>query len=253
MKHFVRSLLASAAMAAVIAGGQAAAEEPVRGGTLVSVMGSNPRSLNGAVQSGIVTGYPAAQLFASPLSYDEDGTPQPYLAESWEISDDGLTYTFTLRSGVTFHDGTTMDAEDVKFSLDRILAEDSANAQKALYAAIYAVEVIDPLTVQLTLSEPNGNMLFNLAWGAAVIVAPQSIHGIKPQPICTGAFKLASCVPSDPPQLSRNDAYCGTPPPLAPSTSQLLPTPPPLFRPLDRKSTRLNSSHVRPPRMPSSA
>jgi len=54
----------------------------------------------------------------------------PALAKSWEISEDGLTYTFTLQSGITFHDGSALNAEDVKFSLDRSRSENSTNAQK---------------------------------------------------------------------------------------------------------------------------
>ncbi|MEP0143177.1 ABC transporter substrate-binding protein, partial [Tateyamaria sp.] len=131
-----------------------------------------------------------SNVFEGLTRFVGDGSVVPGLAESWEISDDGLTYTFSLREGVTFHDGTTMDAEDVKFTLDRILDEESANAQKALYAAISGVEVVDPSTVRVTLSEPNGNMLFNLAWGDAVIVAPESIENIKQQPIGTGPFKF---------------------------------------------------------------
>ena len=84
-----------------------------------------------------------SNVFEGLTRFMSDGSIVPGLAESWEISDDGLTYTFKLRSGVTFHDGTTMDADDVKFSLDRIIAEDSANAQKALYTAISNVEVVD--------------------------------------------------------------------------------------------------------------
>ena len=117
-----------------------------------------------------------SNVFEGLTRFMGDGSVVPGLAESWEISEDGLTYTFKLREGVTFHDGTTMDAEDVKFTLDRINAEDSANAQKALYSAISEVNVIDPQTVEIKLSEPNGNMLFNLAWGDAVIVAPESIE-----------------------------------------------------------------------------
>ncbi len=151
-----------------------------------------------------------ANVFEGLTRFAADGSIVPGLAESWEISDDGLIYTFTLHSGVTFHDGTSMDAEDVKFSLDRILAEDSVNAQKALYSGITAVEVLDPATVQLTLAEPNGNMLFNLAWGDAVIVAPESIDGIKQQPIGTGAFKFVEWVQSDRIELARNEDYWGT-------------------------------------------
>src|SRR6056297_1873244 len=89
-----------------------------------------------------------SNVFEGLTRFMSDGSVVAGLAESWEISDDGMTYTFSLRDGVTFHDGTTMDADDVKFSLDRILAEDSANAEKALFTAISDVTVIDPLTVQ---------------------------------------------------------------------------------------------------------
>src|SRR6056297_2443413 len=124
-----------------------------------------------------------SNVFEGLTRFAEDGSIQPGLAESWEISDDGLSYTFTLREGVTFHDGTAMDAEDVKFSLDRARAEDSANAQKALFAGIEEVAVVDPQTVKVTLKEPDGNFLFNMAWGDAVIVAPESIDDIKTNPV----------------------------------------------------------------------
>ena len=166
-----------------------------------------------------------SNVFEGLTRFVADGSVVPGLAASWEISDDGLTYVFTLHDGVTFHDGTTMDAEDVKFSLDRILAEDSANAQKALYAAITAVEVLDPLTVRLTLSEPNGNMLFNLAWGDAVIVAQESIDTIKQQPIGTGAFRFVEWVQSDRIELARNDAYWGTPAALETATFKFISDP----------------------------
>ncbi len=166
-----------------------------------------------------------SNVFEGLTRFMADGSVVPGLAKSWEISDDGLTYTFALQEGVTFHDGSTMDADDVKFSLDRILAEDSANAQKALYAAISSVEVVDPLTVRLTLSEPNGNMLFNLAWGDAVIVAPESIDNIKQQPVGTGAFRFVEWVQSDRIELVRNDDYWGTPAVLEAATFKFISDP----------------------------
>lgn len=166
-----------------------------------------------------------SNVFEGLTRFMADGSVVAGLAENWEISDDGLTYTFHLQSGVKFHDGTTMDAEDVKFSLDRILAEDSANAQKALYSAISAVEVVDPTTVRVSLSEPNGNMLFNLAWGDAVIVAPESIENIKQQPIGTGAFKFVEWVQSDRIELARNDDYWGTPAVLETATFKFISDP----------------------------
>ena len=152
-----------------------------------------------------------SNVFEGLTRFASDGSIIPGLAQSWVISDDGLTYTFKLAEGVTFHDGTTMDAEDVKFSLDRARAEDSANAQKALFASIADVEAVDASTVKITLSAPNGSLLFNLAWGDAVIVAPESIENIKQAPVGTGAFKFANWVQGDNITLEKNADYWGTP------------------------------------------
>ena len=105
MKHILQSMLTATAAVAILASGAIAEDAPRKGGTLVTVLGSNVRNLNPAVQSGIVTGYPGAQLFAAPLRYDEDWTPQPYLAKSWDVSEDGLTVTLNLVQNAVFHDG----------------------------------------------------------------------------------------------------------------------------------------------------
>lgn len=166
-----------------------------------------------------------SNVFEGLTRFMEDGSIVPGLAETWEVSDDGLTYTFKLRGGVTFHDGTTMDADDVKFSLDRARAEDSANAQKALFSAITDVTVVDPMTVQVTLGEQNGSFLSNLAWGDAVIVAPESIENIKTTPIGTGAFKFSNWVQGDKIELVRNDAYWGQPANLDAATFKFISDP----------------------------
>ncbi|WP_457774789.1 ABC transporter substrate-binding protein [Phycobium rhodophyticola] len=152
-----------------------------------------------------------SNVFEGLTRFGADGSVNPGLAKSWDISEDGLTYTFHLNEGVKFHDGSAMDAEDVKFSLDRARAEDSANAQKALFATIASVDVVDPMTVKVTLSEPNGAFLFNMAWGDAVIVAPESIETIKQTPIGTGAFKFTNWVQGDNITLEKNGEYWGTP------------------------------------------
>jgi len=152
-----------------------------------------------------------SNVFEGLTRFASDGSIIPGLAQSWMISDDGLTYTFKLAEGVTFHDSTALDAEDVKFSLDRARAEDSANAQKALFASIADVEAVDASTVKITLSAPNGSLLFNLAWGDAVIVAPESIENIKQAPVGTGAFKFANWVQGDNITLEKNADYWGTP------------------------------------------
>ncbi|MEP3637192.1 MAG: ABC transporter substrate-binding protein [Paracoccaceae bacterium] len=152
-----------------------------------------------------------SNVFEGLTRFQEDGSVVPGLAESWEISDDGTVYTFKLHTGVSFHDGTAMDAEDVKFSLDRARAEESTNAQKALFEGISSVDVVDPQTVKVTLGAPNGNFLFNMAWGDAVIVAPESIDDIKQTPIGTGAFKFSNWIQGDRIELTRNPDYWGDP------------------------------------------
>ena len=94
-----------------------------KGGTLIMSVGATPRHLNPAVQSGIDTGAPGAQLFATPLRFDENWNPQPYLAESWSISDDGLSVTLNLVKGATFHDGKPITSKDVAFSIKNGVGE----------------------------------------------------------------------------------------------------------------------------------
>ncbi|HHG89360.1 MAG TPA: ABC transporter substrate-binding protein [Devosia sp.] len=152
-----------------------------------------------------------ANVFEGLTRFDSNGAIIPALAKSWDISADGLTYIFNLNSGVTFHDGTTMDAEDVKFSLERAMAEDSTNAQKALFADIASVEARDADTVVVTLSRPNGSFLFNMAWGDAVIVAPESAADNATNPIGTGPFTFVDWAQGDKVELARNENYWGNP------------------------------------------
>lgn len=127
-------------------------------------------------------------IFEGLTRIDENGSVQPGLAESWTVSEDELTYVFKLHDGVTFHDGTSFDAEDVKFTFERILSEDSANAHREFYTPITDIAVIDPLTVQITLDRKIGRFLFDLGRGDAVIVAPESADTNATQPIGTGPF-----------------------------------------------------------------
>jgi peptide/nickel transport system substrate-binding protein len=166
-----------------------------------------------------------SNIFEGLTRFDADGAIIQGLAQSWDISVDGLVYTFNLAAGVTFHDGTTMDAEDVKFSLDRARAEDSINAQKGLFAGITDVTVVDPLTVQVTLDQPNGSFLFNMAWGDAVIVAPESIENIASNPSGTGPFTFTDWVQGDRLEMTRNENYWGAAPALASATFRFISDP----------------------------
>ena len=166
-----------------------------------------------------------ANIFEGLTRYQADGSIVPALAKSWDISDDGLTYTFTLHSGVKFHDGTTMDADDVKFSLDRARAEDSTNAQKRLFTGIASVDVVNPTTVRITLSNPDGGFITNLAWGDAVIVAPESIDAAANAPVGTGPFKFSRWVQGDRIEIEKNPDYWGEPVALEKATFKFISDP----------------------------
>ena len=166
-----------------------------------------------------------ANVFEGLTRFASDGSVIPALASSWDISEDGLTYTFTLRSGVTFHDGTTLTAEDAVFSLDRARAEDTTNAQAALFAGIESAEAVDDTTLRVTLSEPNGAFLFNMAWGDAVIVAPESAENNATNPIGTGPFMFSEWVQGDRVELTRNPDYWGEPVALEAATFRFISDP----------------------------
>ncbi len=150
-----------------------------------------------------------ANIYEGLTRFAADGSILPALAESWTIADDGLSYTFTLRGGVKYHDGADFTADDVKFSLDRARGEESTNAQKALFAAIDSVNVIDSSTVEITLSKPNGALLFNLAWGDAIIVDESDVETLQQAPVGTGPFKFSNWVQGDRIELVKNPDYWG--------------------------------------------
>jgi peptide/nickel transport system substrate-binding protein len=152
-----------------------------------------------------------ANVFEGLTRIGPNGEVLPDLAESWTISDDGKVYTFKLHTGVKFHDGSDFNADDVKFSLDRARADDSVNAQKGLFAAIDTVEAVDPATVKVTLKNPQGSFLYNMGWGDAVIVAPESAETNKEKPIGTGPFKFDSWAKGSSIKLVKADGYWGDP------------------------------------------
>ncbi|MER8481812.1 ABC transporter substrate-binding protein [Mesorhizobium sp. M1322] len=152
-----------------------------------------------------------ANVFEGLTRIGPNGEVIPDLAESWTISDDGKVYTFKLHTGVKFHDGTDFNADDVKFSLDRARADNSVNAQKGLFAAIDTVEVADPATVRITLKNPQSSFLYNMGWGDAVIVAPETADTNKEQPVGTGPFRFQNWAKGSSITLIKSDTYWGAP------------------------------------------
>ncbi len=145
---------------------------------------------------------------------DKDGAVQPDLATSWDISADGLTYTFHLKTGITFSDGTPFSADDVKWTLDRDRAADSKSAQKQLFTNIASVDVVDPATVKVTLTQPQGDFLYDMGWGDAVIVSQKTADTDVTNPVGTGPYILGEWAKADHITLVANPKYTGTKPAL---------------------------------------
>ncbi len=154
-------------------------------------------------------------VFEGLVLFAADGSVLPKLASSWDISDDGLTYTFHLERGVRFHDGSAFDAAVVKYSLDRARAPESVNPQKSRLAKIRAVDIVDPYTVRVLLNQRSGGLLQSLAWGAFVMVSPQSAEANAVRPIGTGPFRFSEWRRGDSVTLVRNTDYWGRPAELA--------------------------------------
>lgn len=217
MKH----LLNAVAALALTAGAAFAQQDTLTLGMVLEPPNLDPTGGAAAAIDEVVY----ANIFEGLTRFGPDGAVKPALAESWDVSEDGTVYTFHLHPGVKFHDGTDMTAEDVVFSLDRARAEDSTNAQKALFAGIASVEAVDATTVKVTLAAPNGNFPFNMAWGDAVIVAPESIDNAATAPVGTGPFTFTEWVQGDHVTITRNPDYWGEAPALASATFKFISDP----------------------------
>lgn len=120
-----------------------------------------------------------------------DGSISPLLAESWTMDADGKAYTFKLRKGVKFQDGSSFDSAAVKFSFERAKDPTSTNKAKgAVFNNITHIATPDAHTVVLVLTNPDGNFLFRMGENTAVILHPNSVANAATQPVGTGPYKL---------------------------------------------------------------
>ncbi|MCY1666006.1 ABC transporter substrate-binding protein [Rhizobium sp. SL86] len=171
-------------------------------------MAVEPTGLDPTIAAPVAIGQVTWQnIFEGLTTIDRNGKVQPQLAESWTISPDGLTYTFKLRQGVTFHNGEAFDSSVAKFSIDRARGADSVNPQKRYFASIDTVETPDATTLVLKLKQPAGSLLYWLGWPSSSIVAPKSAADNKTTPIGTGPFKFVSWTKGASVELARNPDY----------------------------------------------
>jgi peptide/nickel transport system substrate-binding protein len=138
-------------------------------------------------------------VYNTLVRFDENMAVAPELAESWEISDDGLTVTFKLRPGVTFHNGDELTSEDIKYNFERILDEETGAVSRSFFVGISEIEAPDPLTVVMKLEGPNAALLNNMANSSASIVSKKlgEAGELDKELIGTGPFKLAEWEPDN--------------------------------------------------------
>lgn len=216
----MKTLLRGIAFAALLAASPGIAQTPP--GVLVVGQIAEPQSLDPHVVTAandfriLVNIYEGLVRFA-------DGTLEiePALATDWTVSDDGLVYTFNLREGVTFHDGTPFNAEAVKFNFDRMLDENHPYYHTGpfplsfFFGEIAETKVIDDYTVEITLSLPFAPFMSNLAGTTGVMVSPTAVaeheEDFGRNPVGTGPFKFEEWASNTRVVVSRNDDYWGDP------------------------------------------
>ncbi|MDZ5085031.1 MULTISPECIES: ABC transporter substrate-binding protein [Mycobacteriaceae] len=177
------------------------------GGVIAAIAGE-PDQLDPHKTSAYFSFEVLENVFDTLVEPDENLQMRPALAESWEVSDDELTWTFRLRPGVTFHDGSPLTSEDVAFSYNRIIDEELTNVDK--FSAVTAVEAVDPQTVVIRVDRPVPNMLTNLGgFKGMAIVSRRNVESgeIATHPVGTGPFAFANQRSGDSITLVANPDY----------------------------------------------
>ncbi len=149
-------------------------------------------------------------MYNTLLATDKDGNPVPNVAESWVVNDAGTEYTFKLHDGIKCHDGTAFDANDVKYTIDRAFDTNNPSVTKASWGPISQADVIDPLTIRLTLDTPFVALIPFLADSFSSIIC-DSNNGAAgfgtTTAIGSGPWKLVSWTKGDKIVLARNGNY----------------------------------------------
>ena len=211
-----RALLASTVALALSAVPATEAKTPEN--VLIVGQIAEPKALDPAAVTAVNDFRILVNIFDGLVRY-KDGTleVEPALATDWTISEDGTVYTFTLREGVQFHDGTPFNAEAVVFNFERMLDEDHPYHTTGpfplafFFSAIESVEALDDNTVQFTLNAPYAPFLSNLAYPTGLIVSPNSVetHGaeVGRNPVGTGAFAFVEWRSNEAVVVEANEDY----------------------------------------------
>src|SRR6267143_487296 len=213
-------LLALAVLAAMIGGPPtlSEAQAPKRGGIFRVSYGNEIAHLDFHTAPGYEMMWVAMNVGCGLVNITPDGTFVGDAAESWQVSPDGLLYTFKLKKNVLFHDGTGVNAAAVKFSIDRLMDPATGSGMRTFYESVHSVEAVDPFTVQIRLKHPYAFMLHMLAGyrTGLIIYSPTATQKFtledrkqgKPEAVVgCGPFKLVEWVKGGHLVMDRFDKY----------------------------------------------
>jgi peptide/nickel transport system substrate-binding protein len=224
------SMLAEAAAAAPFAGPSGLAKQaqdgtPTAGGVLKVGLQADPTALDMQSQSLTAIAHVIEHIYEGLVAIAPDLTPAPSLAESWEISEDGTVYTFKLRQGVKFHDGTDLKAEDVLFTFNRLVDPATASTSASNLASVVGVEefvagttetvegikIVDPATIEITLKAPDASFLTVLGAPVMTIMSQAFVEAnngdVSQVANGTGPFKFVEYVPNTSVKLEKHTEY----------------------------------------------
>jgi peptide/nickel transport system substrate-binding protein len=217
------AMLATACGSAETTGG-GAEQDASGGGDLVVGVTSDPDTLFPWKATQFQAVGVVELMYSTLTQLDADLEVMPGLAESWEVSDDGLTVTFTLHDGVTFADGSDLDSEDVKSSIERIKDEATGAVAAATLASVESVEAPDPRTVVLGLSGPDAAILAGLASpNLAIISTEDSEETLATEANGSGPFAFEQRDPNESLTMVANESYFGGAPALTSIEFRVIP------------------------------
>ncbi len=205
MNRLVRLLVSLLAVAAMTAWASAQ--------TLVIAQGTDAITLDPHDVTDSPTATVTSHIYETLFELQPDGTIVPHLAESYEVSSDSTTWTFNIREGVTFHDGTPLTAEIVAGSMERFIDPDNAFRFRFLLDRITEVSVVGPMQVQVQLATPFAPLLAHLTHNTTAIVLPAAVEELGEafgeNPIGTGPFAFESWDRGSRVNLVTNENYWG--------------------------------------------
>lgn len=210
MSRVRRSLLTLVVAALALASSAALAQDTIRIAQSLAQNILSPAEATGLPDAAVIR-----TMFEGLVGFT-DGVLVPELASEWSANEDATAFTFTLREGVTFHDGTPFDAQAVKDYYEWVMNPDGRGARgRSLLAAMESVEVLGPYQVRIHLSEPNGAFIYLLATSNARIVSPTAVatYGdeLSKHPVGTGPFRFVSWEEGQSIVVERNPDYWGEP------------------------------------------